>query len=174
MSEDKRTTIERAMSAGRRWDRAVDHKDTNPKDAAATTRLDLSLFPDTAAAYGALALTEGDLKYGGYNYRVKGISVSTYIAALRRHTAKYFNGEWADPFTDIPHLASMLACVAIIIDCHEKGILNDDRPPSVDMGNLLDEFQARVELLQQLFPPENRAGPRYRQDDLNRGSTQPV
>lgn len=130
-------------------------KDTNPKDRAATSRLDITLFPQTAIIYGALGMTEGDLKYGGYNYREKGVSFSTYIAALMRHLMKLYNGEWEDVKTGVPHLASMLSDVAIIIDAHEMGILNDDRPPRCDVARLLDEMEEKVKCLQSIFtnPP---------------------
>jgi hypothetical protein len=131
---------------------ASDFKPTNAKDRVATTRLDLSLFPDTAVAYGALGMTEGHLKYGAYNYRPGGVLVSIYIAAMRRHIAKYLNGEWADQKTRVPHLGSALACIAIMIDAHECGVLKDDRPPQVDMPRLFNESQEIVEHLVELFP----------------------
>jgi len=129
-----------------------DFKSTNPKDQAATFRLSLSLFPQTALVYGALGMTEGHCKYGGYNYRVKGVSASTYIDALLRHMVKYYNGEWADEKTHVPHLASMLACVAILIDGHELGCLIDDRPPNAPMARLLDQFMGTVQHLFTIFP----------------------
>lgn len=135
-----------------------DTKDTNPKDAAATTRLDLSLFPDSAVAYGALAFVEGDQKYGGYNWREAGVQVSVYVAALRRHVAKFYNGEWADPKTKVPHLASALACIAVLIDSFEQGNVNDDRPPEQSAG-LYARFEENVAHLQSIFP---RKTPRYR------------
>lgn len=137
---------------------ASDSKATNPKDDAATNRLDLSLFPDSAVAYGALAFVEGDQKYGGFNWRVAGVMTSVYIAAARRHLAKYFNGEWADPKTRVPHLANALACIAILIDAHEQGNLNDDRPPPQNAG-LYDGFARVVEHLRAIFP---RRTARYR------------
>lgn len=127
-------------------------KPTNPKDRAANHRLDLSLFPMTATAYGALAMTEGDTKYGGYNYRVGGVLASVYIAALYRHVSKWYNGEWADPKTRVPHLASAIACLAVIIDAHEAGVLRDDRPPKVNLGRLLEEFEELTKHLHGLFP----------------------
>jgi hypothetical protein len=127
-------------------------KDTNPKDRAATSRLDITLFPQTAIIYGALGMTEGDLKYGGYNYREKGVSFSTYIAALMRHLMKLYNGEWEDSKTGVPHLASMLSDVAIIIDAYEMGILNDDRPPQCDVSGLLARMEDMVKHLQTVFP----------------------
>ena len=129
----------------------MDGKDTNPKDRAATTRLDLSLFPATARAYGALAMTEGDLKYGGYNYRNAGVMASIYYAAANRHLDKWFNGEWADEKTEVPHLASALACIAVLIDAVECGKLNDDRPPKCDVTALLADMESKVAHLQQIF-----------------------
>jgi len=127
-------------------------KDTNPKDRMATTRLDLSLFPASARAYGALAMTEGDLKYGGYNYRTAGVKASVYFAAANRHLDKWFNGEWADQKTNVPHLASALACIGVLIDAIECDKLNDDRPPKCDMAMLLDGMEKKVIHLQKLFP----------------------
>ena len=129
----------------------MEKKDTNPKDKMAITRLDLSLFPATAIAYGALAMTEGDLKYGGYNYRTAGVKSSVYYSAANRHLDKWFNGEWADQKTGVPHLASALACVGVLIDAIECDKLNDDRPPKCDMATLFDEMEKKVIHLQGLF-----------------------
>lgn len=130
----------------------MDRKDTNPKDGAATTRLDLGLLPATAVAYGALAMTEGDLKYGAYNYRVIGVRASVYYTAARRHLDKWFNGQWADLKTGVPHLASALACIGVLIDAKECDKLNDDRPPKCDMDALLTDMEDKVAYLQKLFP----------------------
>jgi hypothetical protein len=129
-----------------------DTKPTNPKDRAATSRLDLSLFPATARAYGALAMTEGHLKYGGYNYREAGVLASIYYAAAGRHLDKWFNGQTCDPKTGIPHLANALACIAVLIDAVECAKLNDDRPPRCNMDNILQWAEQRVIGLQELFP----------------------
>jgi hypothetical protein len=130
----------------------MEKKDSNPKDKIATSRLDLSLFPSTARAYGALAMTEGDLKYGGYNYRTVGVRASIYYAAAGRHLDKWFNGEWADKKTGVPHLASALACIGVLIDAVECQKLNDDRPPKCDITGLLDDMEKKVIHLQKLFP----------------------
>lgn len=131
-------------------------KETNPKDRAATQRLDLTLFPDTAVIYGALAMTEGDLKYGAYNYRPLGVQASVYIAAMRRHIAKWYNGEEVDPLTKVNHLGSALACIAVLIDSLESGNMVDDRPPKLDVANLLKESENNVKHLQEIFkdPPK--------------------
>lgn len=127
-------------------------KPSNPKDRAATHRLDLSLFPDSATIFGALAMTEGDCKYGGYNYRKVGVKVSTYVAAERRHVSKYYNrGEWADAKTGVPHLANALACLAVLIDGHCKGNITDDRPPKLE-ADLFTWAEDAVKKLHEMFP----------------------
>lgn len=127
-------------------------KPSNPKDRAATTRLDLTLFPDTAAIFGALAMTEGDCKYGGFNFRVDGVNVSTYVAACRRHLAKWYNGQECDPKTRVHHLGSAIACLAVLIDGVVKGNITDDRPPPVDVDALLNDMEGNVKHLQTTFP----------------------
>ena len=129
-----------------------DTKPTNPKDRAATSRLDLSLFPQTAVIYGALAMTEGDLKYGGYNWRVAGVRASVYVAAAMRHLFKWYNGEWADPKTQVPHLGSAIAGLAVLVDAIQCHQLNDDRPPESDVAGLLAASEEIVKHLQALSP----------------------
>ena len=130
----------------------VDKKPTNPKDRVAISKLDLSLFPDTAVAYGALAMVEGDCKYGGYNYRPAGVCASVYVAALRRHVAKWYNGEDLDPVSRVHHLGNALACLAVLIDSMESGNLKDDRPPKVDVAGLINRLEANVKHLHTLYP----------------------
>jgi len=144
-----------------------DSKTSNPKDSAATTRLDLSLFPASARAYGSLGMTEGDLKYGGFNYRDVGVAASVYYAAAGRHLDKWFNGEDVDPKTLVPHLASALASIAILIDGIEQGNINDDRPPSQSSA-LYDRFEGIVAHLQKTIP---RRAERYRQDTVKPGGS---
>lgn len=129
-----------------------DHKETNPKDSAATARIDISLFPASAVVYGALGMAEGDLKYGGYNYRVAGVKTSVYIAACCRHLYKYYwCGEDCDPKTGVPHLGNALACLAIIVDGIEQGNIIDDRPPKQSSG-LFDRAEKIMMRLMEVFP----------------------
>ena len=137
----------------------ADHKATNPKDGAATTRIDLSSFPSSAVAYGALAFVEGGLKYGEFNWRSAGVQSSVYISACKRHLDKWFNGEEVDPKTKVPHLANALACIAVLIDATEQQNLNDDRPPKQSV-ELYKRFEEIVDHLQKTFP---RQAQRYRE-----------
>lgn len=102
-------------------------KPSNPKDIIGSDKLPLHLFPETATAYGALALLDGALKYGRANFRAVGVRASIYYDAARRHLNKWFEGEQFDPDSGLPHLAHALACIAILIDASECDKLNDDR-----------------------------------------------
>lgn len=129
----------------------IDEKPTNPKDAIGSAKLPLELVPDTAVAYLATAFLEGALKYGRYNWRAAGVRSSIYAAALRRHEKKWWNGEDADPKTRVHHLASVMACCAILLDADTCGKLTDDRPPKTDMGKLIDALEATSAHLRELF-----------------------
>jgi hypothetical protein len=129
----------------------MDEKPSNPKDVIGTSKAHLELVPDTAVALMSLAFLEGALKYGRFNWRVAGVRASVYRAAGDRHRKKWWNGEWADPKTRVPHLASSMACDAIILDAHVCGKLIDDRPPSVDFAKLVDEAEENVKHLMQMF-----------------------
>ena len=132
-----------------------DLKPTNPKDAQAVARLPLHLVPDTMTVFAALAFVEGDAKYGGYNWRVAGVRASVYRSAVDRHLKKWWNGEWADPKTGVPHLASALAGIAIILDAHVADKLTDDRPPPVPLSSLIDGAEADVRSIMDLFADRN-------------------
>lgn len=122
---------------------ASDMKDSNPKDALGSDKAPLDLFPDTAILLGSLAFFEGKGKYGGNNWRVKGARATVYVAALRRHIAKWFQGEENDPESGVPHLGHALACLAVLIETQAIGNLIDDRPPL---------SKAYMELIDRLTP----------------------
>lgn len=126
-------------------------KPTNPKDVIGSGKLPLELVPDTLPAYAALAFFEGASKYGRFNWRVAGVRASIYRAALQRHLAAWWNGENADPDTGVPHLASVAACVGILIDAEVAGMLTDDRPPPAPLGRLHADLAGRVADLRDRF-----------------------
>lgn len=131
---------------------SLETKDTNPKDTIGSTKLDMGLVPDTAVASMALAFTEGALKYGRYNWRIAGVRASIYHAAARRHLAKWWNGEQCDQSTGVPHLASVMACCAILLDAASMGKISDDRPPSnLGVPVAIDYSAMTVKALMQKF-----------------------
>ena len=122
----------------------------NPKDVIGSDKVPLHLVPATTMAYLAVAHFEGDLKYGKVNWREAGIRATIYIDACLRHVLKFKEGEWADPETKVPHLASALACLSIIVDAHHSGKLIDDRPKSIDASGVMDEIGFVVKALKEL------------------------
>ncbi len=126
-------------------------KDTNPKDIIGSDKVPMGLVPGTTKAYLAIAHLEGDLKYGRSNWREAGVRTSIYLDALDRHIEKFKAGEWEDPTTHVPHLANALACISIIVDAYECGKLNDDRPKSAPVPEVIDRLSGTVKHLKKLF-----------------------
>jgi hypothetical protein len=130
----------------------MDQKPSNPKDVIGQTKLPMGLVPDSMTAYASLAFLEGALKYGRYNWRAAGVRSSVYRDALDRHLSRWWNGEDVDPDTLVPHLASALACIAIILDADLSGKLTDDRPPrQEDLPKLISAMQGNIAHLKERF-----------------------
>ncbi len=130
---------------------SVETKPTNPKDIVGSRKLPMGLVPETAVAEMATAFLEGALKYGRFNWRVEGVRASIYYDAMKRHQAKWYNGEDRDKETRVRHLASVMACCAIVLDAELCGKLVDDRPPSAPMTEFIDGLADHVKHLQELF-----------------------
>jgi hypothetical protein len=127
-------------------------KDTNPKDAAGSARIDFSLLDPGALAEMTLAMEEGRTKYGAYNYTIAGVKARTYVSAGMRHFFKWLLGEERDPKTGVHHLGSVMACAMILLCAISRGKLVDDRPPSQkDASAQLDGMEARVRLVREVF-----------------------
>jgi hypothetical protein len=126
-------------------------KESNPKDAIASSKVPLMLFPQTALVAGAMAFVEGAVKYGRYNWRVTGVRASVYVDAALRHLISYVNGEDIDPDSGLPHEWKALACIAILIDARETGKLTDDRPPGAPVAEMLRLLPPRVEEIKERY-----------------------
>lgn len=137
----------------------VDKKESNPKEAIGSIKLNYSLVPDTLVTYACQAYSEGAYKYGAYNWRYAGVKASTYYSALNRHIRKWWNGEDFDPKTKVHHLANAIACLGIILDARVCGKLDDDRPPRIDLNKLIEESEAVTAHLREmnagLTPPQH-------------------
>lgn len=132
--------------------KALAGKASNPKDIIGSDKVPMSLVPDCVIAYAALGWLEGMLKYGLTNWRECGVRSSIYLDAMSRHRAKYREGQWADPVTRVPHLASIIACAGILLDAELNGKLIDDRPMSTpDFDKFLDGLSDNVKHLKNLF-----------------------
>lgn len=130
-------------------------KASNPKDLVGSDKLPLHLWPTTATAMGCLGLLDGMLKYGRSNFREVGIRASIYYDAADRHLKAWFEGEDLDPDSGLPHLAHLLACIAIIVDAQAAGKLNDDRMVAGGYRALVKELTPHVKRLKELHADKN-------------------
>lgn len=130
----------------------MDVKPTNPKDQIGCKKLPIGSVPSSCEMFAALAFLEGQCKYGRYNWRLAGVSSAIYYDAMKRHMMKWWNGQDNDPKTDVPHLASVIACASIILDAQLCGKLTDTRPPaSPQLVELIDTLSEQVVRLQTQF-----------------------
>ena len=128
----------------------METKPSNPKDNVGSTKLPYHLVPGEVIGGVSLALLEGALKYGAYNYRVAGVRYSIYYSALQRHINAWWNGEDIDQESGIHHLYKAMACLVVLADSMHIGNAQDDRPPRLQAGwvremnkqakNLIDKY----------------------------------
>lgn len=131
-------------------------KPTNPKNPISSNKVPMHLWPATATAYGSMGLLDGMLKYGYANYRVAGVRASIYIAALKRHIDQWYDaGEECASDSGVEHLGHALACLAIIIDAKEQGVLVDDRPPRSAFNRLCERLGTTVAELRKQHADKN-------------------
>jgi len=100
----------------------------NPKHDCGRRKQPFRHIPPIALAYEGRVMAHGADKYGGYNWGVAGVVASVYYDAILRHLFAWYTGEDIDPESGQPHLAHIRACAGILIDCAERGIMEDDRP----------------------------------------------
>ena len=122
---------------------------TNPKDALGSNKVPMHLWPQTATIWGAMAMLDGATKYGRSNWRATGVRASIYNDAIFRHLSAWFEGEDIDPDSGLPHLAHLLASVAIIVDAIAAGKLRDDRMAAGGYRAVLDEATPHVKRLKE-------------------------
>jgi len=116
---------------------------TNPKDLLGIKKVQLNLVPASSIIYQALAMEDGAVKYGPYNWRANKVIASIYVAAAMRHLQSWFDGEENATDSKKPHLAHALACIGIIVDAKETGNLVDDRPLPGAASKLIGEWEQK-------------------------------
>lgn len=100
----------------------------NHKELTGALKPPMHLVPQSANVVESLVLRHGAEKHkGAYNWRKKGVKLTTYIGAAMRHLAALNDGEDDDPETKLPHAAHVRACMSIILDAEHVGKLEDDR-----------------------------------------------
>lgn len=121
----------------------------NPKHAAGKTKSTTHVVPQVVMHELGLAMLEGAIKYGPYNWRTAGIVTSAYYDAARRHLDAWWEGEDIDPDSGVSHLIKAMACMAVMRDAEIQGMVHvDDRPPKTKEG-WQDNINKRVHQLKE-------------------------
>ena len=100
----------------------------DPKAKFGATKPNLALVPGTACCAEALALEDGAMKYGPFNWRYSPVEAMTYLAAAMRHLQAYIDGQDFTSDTLVHNLGAVRACCAIVLDAGASGTLVDNRP----------------------------------------------
>lgn len=104
-------------------------KQTNPKDTIGVRKAPMSTVPPAVLAELGVAMLEGAVKYGKYNYRAAGVRASVYYDALMRHLYAWWEGEDIDNESGLSHITKAIACLTVLRDAQMRGMVTDDRPP---------------------------------------------
>lgn len=120
-------------------------KPSNPKDAMGVQKAPMSCISASVLRECGLAMAEGALKYGRFNYRVVGVRATVYYDAALRHLMSWFEGEDIDPDSGISHLTKAMVSLAVLRDAMIQGKMEDDRPPASAMAPA--DLDAQMKLL---------------------------
>lgn len=144
------------MLASMNWETtkmiSSDWKDTNPKDAVGFSKNPYSYLPAIVVAETGVAMFEGGVKYGAYNYREAGVRASIYYDAARRHLDEFWElGEDIDGPSGISHITKAIAGLMVLRDAQIRGMLEDDRPPPVERA-VWEELERKTKALIAKYP----------------------
>lgn len=142
-------------------------KPVNPKDGVGSAKAPLELLSAVAKVHWALAQFAGKAKYGAWNWRVAGARASVLLGALERHLELWKNGEELAQDDGTHHLGNVMACCAILLEAQYMGILVDDRPPQVDLTQLLEDAKTEVAYLRETY--KDKTPKHYSIGDSNEG-----
>lgn len=116
------------------------YPDGNPKTQFGIAKPDLWAIDPIAIYVEGMAMMQGMLKYGLFNYYDDPVSASTYVNAAQRHLDLYRLGQDLASDTGVEHLGHLRACCNILISAHYHGRLIDDRTKNIQMAEDLEKF----------------------------------
>ena len=102
----------------------------NPKDVVGSKKVSMSVVPVPVLMELSLALREGSIKYGAFNWRATPIRMMEYYNALWRHMGAWVEGEDVDAESGLPHIVKAIATLVVLRDAQRAGQVIDDRPPA--------------------------------------------
>lgn len=130
---------------------------TNPKREFGLQKVPMRAVPPAVLAEVGVAMLEGELKYGRYNFRATKIQATDYYDSTQRHLMDWFEGEDIDPKSQLSHITKAIAGLVVLRDAQIQGMFIDDRPPSSRVPAL-----ARLEaLVAELYERYDEKSPRH-------------
>lgn len=102
-------------------------KINNPKKARGDVKAPMHACPTLPIIQLNNVMAGGAHKYGYMNFRESKVDAQTYIGAIQRHLVIWQDGVDNDKESKQNHLAHIMACCAILIDCQETGNFIDNR-----------------------------------------------
>jgi hypothetical protein len=130
-----------------------DSKDTNPKDALGIAKVPCSTVPFQVVGEVGLALMEGALKYGRFNWRVSGVRASVYFdAVVMRHLGAWWEGQDTDLDSGLSHVTKAIAGLMVLRDSMLQGNWVDDRPPRVADQEWVKALNEKAAALLKKYP----------------------
>lgn len=108
----------------------------NPKDIVGSKKTPLQYVPMNVIFRLGLALMEGALKYGPFNWRKIKVEAMAYIDAANRHIGEFVEGvEWdKESKVRIHNLDKAIASLVVLRDAIACGTWIDNRPPKGPEG----------------------------------------
>lgn len=107
---------------------------TNPKDAVASAKPNLSRLPLAPLLEVIAGMEEGASKYGPWNWRAAHVNETIYADAAIRHLMQWLSGEDIDPDSGLSHISKAVAGLLILRDAQIHGCSNDDRQVKQTLG----------------------------------------
>jgi hypothetical protein len=99
----------------------------------------------------AVAMYEGDRKYGRHNYRATKIVAEDYYNALQRHMMAWWEGEDEDPDCGLSHITKAIATLVVLRDAMMRDMWVDDRPPRGMDGMVMEDLNYLTQKLNEKY-----------------------
>ena len=98
------------------------------KQAPGRLKYSMSVIPPQVLAEVQVAMLEGAIKYGPFNWRETQIYYSDYYNPAFRHLMAWWEGEDNDQASQLSHITKTITSLIVLRDAMMCGTAIDDRP----------------------------------------------
>lgn len=133
-----------------------ENKPSNPKDFVGIGKIPQSVVSQLVLMEVGVAMFEGKLKYGAFNYRGVGVRGSIYYDAARRHMDAWWEGQDIDPGSGLNHITKAITSLIVLRDAMLMKKFEDDRPPRCeDLAAFMHELNEKAKALIETYGSVN-------------------